>query len=224
MHDYVKQLHETLEAHSDKEKAEGMSKYMKNRFAFLGISKPQRAELQKHFLAACKLLPMNELHEIALELWDMNEREYQYVCMEMLQSNKKKWNEDSLQLFVKLVALKSWWDSVDMIASNLIGMYCLPTHAKHVPTMQAFSKDENMWYNRVAVIHQLKYKQHTNEDLLVEVIYNCMHKNEFFIQKAIGWALRQYAYTRPDFVKRFVETNTLSNLAKREALKRIQTT
>jgi 3-methyladenine DNA glycosylase AlkD len=222
LHPVVAELQHVFTAHADTEKAEGMSRYMKNLFSFHGISKPERAVLQKHFVQRCKTIDAVDIITIARQLWSLPQREYQYTCMDMLKAVNKKWNEPMLQFFLKLVGEKSWWDTVDMIATNLMGAYCLRNHEQYKPMMIQLSKHDNIWYNRVALIHQLKYKQHTDAKLLMECIFNCMHKKEFFIQKGIGWALRQYAYVNANFVKRFAETQPLSNLAKREALKHIQ--
>lgn len=103
----------------------------------------------------------------------------------------------------------------------MFGAYWKKNHTQHIPHIMNYATSDNMWLNRVAIIHQLGYKEQTNETLLTDIILLLRDKNQFFIQKAIGWSLRQYSYKSPNFVIDFLEKYTLSNLAKREALKAI---
>lgn len=220
-HEIIEHLTLEFEQASNHESAGKMAQYMRNLFPFYGISKPTRAEIVKPILKQLIAVSTPENYEvIALELWNKPQREFQYVSIEYLEKVEKLWRRQStLELFENLIVTKSWWDSVDTIASHCVGKY-LRTWPQDVETIiQRWNTHENMWLNRTAIIFQLSYKSKTDTELLTRVIDTHSRSKEFFIQKAIGWALRQYAYTDADFVRTFVETHTLAPLSKREALK-----
>ena len=115
---------------------------------------------------------------------------------------------------------KSWWDTVDLLASKMVGPYIKKDYKKYLPNIKAYMKSSDMWLNRTAIIHQLTYKSDIKLEILESAILNVIDQKEFFLQKAIGWSLRQHAKTDVDYVKAFVSTHSqMSNLAKREALK-----
>ena len=124
-----------------------------------------------------------------------------------------------IELFEELIVNKSWWDTVDYIASTLVGYYFEKWPKHKNKKAKQWARDKNLWLNRTAIIFQLKYKENTDLDLLFETILLHVHSKEFFLQKAIGWALRQYAYTDMLQVKKFVATQDLKPLSIREALK-----
>ncbi|WP_290793609.1 DNA alkylation repair protein [Flavihumibacter sp. UBA7668] len=212
-----KELTEAMEFNRDPAKAGPMAAYMKNRFVYLGISQPLRKELSKPFLIESKQLTMEAVLEMAKQLWLLPEREYQYIAMELLYANRKKWNTYSGTYFLQLVTDKAWWDSVDFIASKLVGTWLAEETNRAV--MKEWVKSDNIWQNRTALIFQLNYKNKTDVDFLFSAVRALQHKKEFFVQKAIGWSLRQYHRTSPEQVEEFVETIGLSGLARREALK-----
>ncbi len=208
---------------ADNSKAVGMKAYMKNMFPFLGIQKPARDEITKKWFSDMGNLSWKEQLDVSNRLWKKEQREFQYVAMQLLFKNKKTWTEESIDYFEKLVLSKSWWDTVDFIAANLIGTYFEKFPQEKKKRIRIWKRSENMWLNRSAILFQLKYKSKTDEALLVETINPHLSSGEFFIQKAIGWALRQYAYTSPAFVLNFVKENKLKALSKREALKHFGT-
>ena len=117
---------------------------------------------------------------------------------------------------------KPWWDTIDMIAIHMVGKYmkCFPDQ---IPVfIYPWSKEDNLWLARTSILFQLRYKEKTNTEILAHCIRANLHYREFFMQKAIGWALRQYGSTQPDWVVEFVEQNPLSPLSKREALRKIK--
>lgn len=213
----LKELVEALEFNRDPEKANGMAAYMKNRFDFLGIPQPLRKELSRPFLKAALLLDMPAILQLAEELWKKPEREYQYIAMELLYASRKKWDAASELFFLHLVTEKSWWDTVDFIASKLIGTRF--AGKKKPGIMNAWIGAENTWQNRTALLFQLNYKQNTDAEFLFTAVRCLLPKKEFFIQKAIGWSLRQYHRTAPDKVEEFVESAGITGLARKEALK-----
>jgi 3-methyladenine DNA glycosylase AlkD len=213
----VIELQEAMEFYRDPEKAEQMVRYMKGKFMYLGINQPIRKELSKPFIQAAKKLDMAYILQYGAELWKLPEREYQYVAMELLYAGRKKWDPAAEKFFLSLVTDKSWWDTVDFIAAKLIGG-CWQ-HKTDWSIMKKWVASDNIWKNRTALLFQLFYKEKTDPDFLFWAINELKSKKEFFIQKAIGWSLRQYHRVAPGKVEAFVEAAGISGLAKREALK-----
>jgi 3-methyladenine DNA glycosylase AlkD len=221
---YAQALKNLLAAHAKPEDAFFMAKYMKNHFSFLGIKTPLRVQLWKQFLAEHEnnLFSDTEIvYQTVWELWAMPERELQYCAIDLLEKTKKNWTEDIIFFFEQLLITKSWWDSVDSISGNLIGVYFLRFPNQIRPITEGWMASNNRWLQRVCLIFQLKYKEKTDVKLLFNYIHQLSFSKEFFIQKAIGWALRQYARTDADAIIAFVEVASLAPLSKREALKHL---
>lgn len=219
MHKYIKPLIKLFKANANPANAEPMAKYMKNLFPYLGIKTPKRKELFRDFIKENGLPEISELKQITLDLWDLPEREFQYIAIGILRKFTKKWDEDFIDLFEQLIVTKSWWDSVDGLASWMVG-----EHFKRFPNLRdkyidKWMKSNNMWLQRTCLLFQLSYKDKTDEMLMGSIIISLNGSKEFFINKAIGWILREYSKTNSQFVINFVENNELSNLSKREALK-----
>jgi 3-methyladenine DNA glycosylase AlkD len=219
----VQQLESALERHRNDLEAEGMSRYMKYRFAYFGIKKPKRAVIQKEWFS---LIPREfsqaDKRELVLELWQKEQREFHYVAMDFM----AKWKEKEILLedsnFIEfLLTNHSWWDSVDTLASNYLSRYLRVFPNQKEVLINSWRTSENLWLRRSCLIFQLRYKSETNFNLLRRLILEFKHEKEFFIQKAIGWSLREYAKTNPKNVKKFVEESGIQGLAKREALKHI---
>ena len=221
-HPLVTQVQALFDANRNAYQAPRMAAYMKNLFPFYGLQKPVRAVLQRSFIDATKSLRAEEIHLIVRQLWALPERELQYLAMDTLYANKRKWNDDTLDLFEELVVTKSWWDTVDLLASKMLGAYIRKDYKNYRTRVNGYMRSKDMWLNRTAIIHQLTYRSDIKLDILEAAILNVIHQKEFFLQKAIGWSLRQHAKTDPDYVQAFVSThNSMSNLAKREALKHL---
>ena len=217
-HTYV----QSFENLRNEQLAEPMKAYMKHHFPFLGIKSPARTEALKSFFATHELPGKKELFIEVWEIYRLPEREYQYVAIALLSKKIKSLTVDDLEFLEKLITEKSWWDSVDSIAPTIVGDIVKRDRLEGEKVMLQWSDSDNMWLNRAAILHQLKYKKETNEKILIEIILKHVHSNEFFIQKAIGWVLREYAKTNPGFVRRFAEEHELKPLSKREALKHIK--
>ncbi|MBZ5855861.1 DNA alkylation repair protein [Flavihumibacter profundi] len=213
----LEELLPAMEFHRDPALALPMARYMKNLFPYLGIKQPLRKTLSARFMKEAKDLDNAEIIALADALWNKPEREFQYIAMELLYAARKKWDNKSLPFFCSLVNRKPWWDTVDFIASKLIGTYYAGKHKP--PKMIAWSATNDLWQNRTAILFQLNYKKATDSGLLFAIINRVKHKKDFFIQKAIGWSLRQYHRTDPAAVELFVEQAAINGLAKREALK-----
>jgi 3-methyladenine DNA glycosylase AlkD len=219
----VQQLELEFEKNRNEFEAEGMSRYMKNRFTYFGIKKPKRAVIQKQWFSIIpKDFTQEHKRELVLELWQKEEREFHYVAMDFMAKWKDKElvSEDS-EFIEFLLTNHSWWDSVDALASNYLGRYLRVFPKQREIVIKSWRKSENRWLRRSCLIFQLRYKSQTNFELLKSIILEFKHEKEFFIQKAIGWSLREYAKTNPVSVRNFVEESGIQGLAKREALKHI---
>lgn len=209
-----------MEKNRNAENAAAMKKYMKDLFPFLGIKAPERRKLSRSFIKG--FCTVEDFKPYVLNLWELPEREYQYVAVDFLVKKKKHLDTCDIDFIEYLVVTKSWWDTVDAIASHLVGA----VFSKRPELIQKRGEDwlnsENIWLQRTMILFQLKYKEQTDEELLFSIIERTRHIEEFFIQKAIGWALREYSKTSPQAVDRFIGTRELSSLAKREGLKHIQ--
>jgi 3-methyladenine DNA glycosylase AlkD len=217
----VQQLELEFEKNRNEFEAEGMSRYMKNRFTYFGIKKPKRAVIQKQWFSIIpKDFTQEHKRELVLELWQKEQREFHYVAMDFMAKWKDKElvSEDS-EFIEFLLTNHSWWDSVDALASNYLGRYLRLFPIQRETVIKSWRKSENRWLRRSCLIFQLRYKSQTNFELLKSLILEFKHEKEFFIQKAIGWSLREYAKTNPVSVRNFVEESGIQGLAKREALK-----
>jgi 3-methyladenine DNA glycosylase AlkD len=222
MHPYVKGLKILYESHADPTQAAPMRKYMRDQFEFLGIKTPQNVALRKDFIAKHGLPELTDLDQILRDLWWLPQREFQYVAVGLLGKFEKKLPPEFVETIEFLITTKSWWDTVDSIAGNTVGV-----HFKRYPVVRkkyltSWRRSEDFWLRRTAILFQLNYKKETDFDLLREIIKENLGSREFFINKAIGWALRQHARTDPAAVKKFVkETKALNPLSRREAMKHL---
>jgi 3-methyladenine DNA glycosylase AlkD len=215
-------LEKGFSAHASAENAVAMEKYMKNRFTFYGIKTDVRRKVFKEALEANKQEVKNNSRTLAKSLYAKTQREYHYCAIELLiKQLKKDFQPDDIQLIEQLIITHSWWDSVDTIAKYLLGGYLQQFPQETEKVIGAFSASDNMWLNRSAILFQLGYKKATNRDLLFSECIKHRESKEFFIQKAIGWALREYAKTNPEAVKQFISTAGLKPLSTREALKNL---
>jgi 3-methyladenine DNA glycosylase AlkD len=212
-----------FEAQENREVGVQYSNYMKDRFPFFGVRADPRKTIQKQFFPL-----LNEKYtetsrwEFVRELWEKPERELHYFALDWVNSFKPKtYRKEDIDEIYFLLTNQTWWDSVDSLASNILAKY-----NKQFPEMQKvwledWRDSDNFWLKRSCIIHQLKYKTEVDFDLLKNLIKENLHDQEFFIQKAIGWSLRQYGKFNPEAVVEFVNEINLTGLAKREALKHI---
>ncbi|HSI65898.1 MAG TPA: DNA alkylation repair protein [Planococcus sp. (in: firmicutes)] len=210
-----------IEANRNPDFAVPMAAYMRGKFPFLGIKTPLRKELVKEHFSEYHLPKPSELSEVAWEIYHLPEREYQYVAIEVLEKMKNCLTVDDLPFLRQLIESKSWWDSVDAIAPRIVGSVVLANREDGSPIMLDWSHSDNLWTNRSAILHQLKYKEQTDTALLKSIILRHAGSTEFFLQKSIGWALREFAKTDAEWVRTFVDTHHLSPLSTREALKHL---
>ena len=205
---------------SNNELAIPMENYMKNNFTYFGIKTEKRRAIFKSNYEQNKPEVKSNFRTIALELFQMKEREFHQTAIDLLVKEfKKNYVLEDIQLIEKLIITNSWWDSVDTIAKYILGGYLLQFPSETLKVIERFSNSENMWLNRSAVLFQLSYKGKTNFEILKSECEKHKHSNEFFIQKAIGWALRDYSRFNPNEVKAYVNSTNLKPLSRREALR-----
>lgn len=200
-----------------------MAAYMRDKFAFFGIPSRERRVLQRR--AATGLpAPMGvELIEVASALWAPDQRECQYAACDHLIRHVGALGTDSLAAIEGLVSEKSWWDTVDALATRVVGPVVAGGGTAARAVMDRWLDSPEMWLARAAILHQLHYGQDTDADWLFAACLRWAPSREFFLAKAIGWSLRQYARTDPAAVAAFVaaHTDALSSLSRREALKHL---
>ncbi len=177
-----------------------MAAYMRDQFAFLGVGAVERRK------ATRGLLPRTLDRELVDALWALPEREFQYVACDHLRTAESA-PADWLRT---LVTTRSWWDTVDALAAP-VGRSCTPEQ------MRAWARDDNLWVRRAAILHQLKRREATDTALLAEILAANLGSGEFFIDKALGWALREYSRTDPAWVRAFLDTHRVAALTRREA-------
>ncbi|ESU25157.1 alkD protein [Flavobacterium enshiense DK69] len=199
-----------------------MEAYMKNNFPFFGIKTNQRREILKELWKIHKEEVNQKARTTGWELFSKKEREFHYCSIEILiKELKKNYVKEDIQLIEKMITTHSWWDSVDIIAKYLLGNYFIQFPEETKKVISKFSNSDNMWLNRSAILFQLDYKDKTDAQLLFSLSEQHKDSKEFFIQKAIGWALRDYSRFNPKGVMDFVMKTNLKPLSKREALRNL---
>ena len=218
---YLSAVITTFAAHANPENALPMARYMKNHFAFFGIKKPERVLLSKKVIRELGILPAEELPKLCQACFQQPQRELQYFVYDLLASRMKELPVNFLDTIEALIQQKSWWDTVDFLAPKIGGKLLLRFPEAIVPRTQPWIESDNIWLQRSAILFQLDYKSKTDAELLFRYIRRRADSKEFFVQKAAGWALREYGKTNPEAVQQFISTNTLAKLTVREGMKRI---
>jgi 3-methyladenine DNA glycosylase AlkD len=214
-----------LASRGDADKARAMQAYMKSTMPYRGISLPELRAVCKQVFAEHPLTSCEQWQEAVLQVWrNAAFREERYAAIELLllKRHRECWTPQLMPVLEELITSGAWWDLVDPIApviGDLLHRY--PNQVR--PQMRAWSTDPDIWKRRMSIICQLSLKRETDLDLLYSNIEPNLSDREFFIRKAIGWALRQYAWTDPKEVARYVAAHEsrLSGLSRREALKNI---
>jgi 3-methyladenine DNA glycosylase AlkD len=221
MHPYLQPITKAFQSNADTAKAEWSKAYLLNQFGFFGLQTPERRALCKAHYKTYPVKNYEELERIVRACFALPEREYQYFGIELFAHHKKSWQSSSIVLMEECILTKSWWDSVDHIASEWLGPY-FKLFPEKIPSVTGkWNRSKNMWLQRSSIMFQKAYKKNTDTVLLSKYMLHHKDSGEFFIRKAIGWALREYSKTDPAWVKQFVKNNKLSALSEREALKRI---
>jgi Predicted DNA alkylation repair enzyme len=209
---------------ADPGKAPAMAAYMKTDSGFYGVQKPDRIPMFKEVKKNFKPASRADYEEAVLALWKLPYREEKYMALEYATQFVKLATPETMPLFENIVREGAWWDYVDVVASHLVGNVYLTSRGKIAPIMDAWVEDDDFWIRRTAILSQLRHKKDTDEKRLFRYCKARAHEKEFFIRKAIGWALREYSYTAPDAVAKFLLDNkaTLSPLSFREGAKNLR--
>ena len=198
--------------------AESMSKYMQDKFRFLGIRGATRTEIYKKYFPDARKTK-NIDWDFVESCWNKEEREFQYVVVYYLKAMQKFLKREDISKLKYLIVTKSWWDTVDLLA-KVVGSLVIRIEG-YDQIMLEWSKDSNIWLKRVAILYQLSLKEKVDKQVLDKILVNNLGDSEFFINKAIGWALRDYSKFNPEWVREFLEKNKndMVNLSLREASK-----
>jgi len=216
--EFIKSLEKEFNKHSDPSIAKFQKAYMRNQFEFHGLTAKKRREIQNSFL---KDNQITDLKKVITSLWNLKHRDYQYFAQELIYSNHKKFKVDDIDLFEYMIIHKSWWDTIDFLSPKILGKYFNLFPEEIEINIQKWILSNNIWLQRSSLLFQLKYKEDLNTQLLKKTINSLSNSNEFFINKAIGWVLREYSKTNRSWVLDFLSKNKISKLSVREALRYI---
>ena len=219
---FILELENQFKEKANSLEAEKMAKYMKNHFGFYGIKTTERRLIFKNIWKKHQEEINNNFQSIVWELFNKEQRELQYCAIEIaMKEFKGKYKKEVILFIEKLIITNSWWDSVDTISKYILGQYLLE-FSEMIPEIVAkFSNSNNMWLNRSAILFQLGYKEKTDFELLKSICIQHQNSTEFFIQKAIGWSLREYAKTNPKAIIEFVTKSNLKPFSRKEATKNL---
>jgi 3-methyladenine DNA glycosylase AlkD len=225
-HPLILEVRSALEQAADPQKAPKMQAYMKSAMPYRGVSAPEQKAIWKEIFAEHPLSSREQWQGVALTLWRdaaFREERYAAVALTALEGYAPYRTMTSVPMFQEMIVTGAWWDFVDAIAGRQLGDILRKDTVRMPALMRRWARDRNMWKRRAAILCQLGFKRATDLRLLYDCIEPNLPDKEFFIRKAIGWALRQYAWTDPRAVKVYVNANRerLSGLSVREALKNV---
>ncbi|WP_406206508.1 DNA alkylation repair protein [Streptomyces sp. NBC_01017] len=218
----LERLTATYAAAADPLRAAGARAYMKDVAPFLGIPTPERRALSRAVLTGTPRPDEADCTAIALRCWELPEREYHYFAVDYLRRHVGRCSSGFLPVTRHLITTVSWWDTVDALAAHVVGGL-VAADPKLTADMDDWIVDDDLWVARTALLHQLRYKDHTDTRRLFAYCLRQSGHTDFFIRKAIGWCLREYAKTDPEAVREFLarERGRFAPLSVREALKNI---
>jgi len=217
--DYITCLEASFTKAANQHIATQQMAYMRHQFVFYGIKAADRRVLQKPFLVKAYLPAKHDLNKLIIDLWSKPARDFQLFGQELVQQYQHHLELEDIAILEYMVTHKSWWDTVDFIAINLMGPYFKKFPEQRAVYVQKWLASNHIWLQRSALLFQLKYKDELDTVLLALTINALLGSKEFFINKAIGWVLRQYSRTNPYWVSTFVEQTPLENLSRKEALR-----
>ena len=219
MCEYVNTLRTLFHSHVDTVAAAPMKAYMRDQFEYLGIKMPNQRALLREFIAKHGLPELEELPTVLLALWALPEREFQYAALGLLGQFEGSLPPDFIDTIEVLLTTKSWWDTVDSLTTHTVGIHFRRYPQVRERALGRWRQSDDIWLRRTCILFQNKYKTETDFDLLKAIICENLGSKEFFVNKAIGWALREYTRVDPDGVRAFVAETALAPLSAREALK-----
>ncbi len=212
-----------LSEQADLERSEKMAAYMKTTMPFYGVQAGPRTEIMRPLWPQIQVASHQDYEALILTLWNRPHREEKYIAVRIARRFRKFIDFQSLPLYERLIREGAWWDFVDETASHLVGGVLAKNPEKTWPVLDAWINDPDMWIRRTALLAQLRRKEQTDQETLFRYCLACADEKEFFIRKAIGWALREYADTNPTAVRDFLDFagHRFSPLTIREASKRL---
>lgn len=215
---YFRQLRELFIQAADEAIAEQQRRYLRYQFDYYGLKAPQWFSLVKQFIDQHGLPDLSQVTTLVELCFEDPHRELHYAAIEIVQKQQKKIGSNGIELIEHMIITKSWWDTVDWLA-KLAGIHFINYPADRLPVTRRWMDSNHLWLQRSAIIFQLLYREKTDFALLTNYILQVKSSREFFLQKAAGWALRQYSKYNAQAVQDFVNLNNLAPLTRREALK-----
>jgi 3-methyladenine DNA glycosylase AlkD len=208
---------------ADPAKAVPMAAYMKTEMPFYGVPKPGRVPIGREVKAKFPPVDAEDYRRKVLALWGLPHREEKYLAIGYAWTFRTHVVFPQVDLFERMIVEGAWWDFVDELASPIVGKIVLEDRLLMQPVLGRWIEGPDMWLRRSAIICQIRHKEKTDQAMLFDFCLRRSDEKEFFIRKAIGWALREYARTRPDEVRRFLAEHgdRLSGLSRREAAKHL---
>lgn len=219
--EYCAMIREQFEKAGNPEVAQGQMKYMRYQYEFFGLKAPVWAPIVKNAMKKSGVFSGAELQDYVRLCFKDDHREMHYVGLKMLEKQIKKEERGAIHFLEECIVTNSWWDTVDWTA-KLVGWHFKRFPELQYPTCERWISSEILWLQRVAIIHQLSYREKTDEKLLFELILKKADSKAFFIQKACGWALRNYSRVNKAAVTNFVSNHQLSALTIREGMRLIR--
>ncbi|MCO5275223.1 MAG: DNA alkylation repair protein [Flavobacteriales bacterium] len=221
MHPYLVPLRAAFHSHAHPANAAAMCAYMKDHFPFFGIKAPERRALQQEHVRLHGMLKLDQLPVMARSAFAQPERELHYAAVDLLVKRAKELGPEHLPLLEELITTQSWWDTVDALAVHVVGAVLKKYPSAIEEWNDRWVESNDLWLNRTAILFQNRWKQETDQVLLFANIDRHAARTDFFIRKAIGWALREYGKTDPGVVLEFVRSRKLSPLSEREAVRNL---
>lgn len=219
----VPAVHDRLAALADPDRAMAMRSYQRDQFPFFGVASPAVAAVWREVVRSRPAPDEADVLTAARGLWDLDEREHQYAGMKLLRRYVRRLSTEALPAVAWCLTTKAWWDTVDDLAQNVVGPLVLADRERLRPVLDRWVAGDDRWLARTAILHQNTYKAATDQQQLFTYCLLRAGDTDFFVRKAIGWALRQHARTDPDAVAAFVDDHVadLSTLSVREATKHL---
>lgn len=216
------EIYATFKREENEAVAKGMKAYMRGQFDYLGLSSPIRKTLSKPIVTELSKEPRTIVYALIKNLWNRPEREFHYLALDLyLKVAKKMMEEEDGVLLEWMICQHSWWDTIDFIAPKLVRLYFDKFPNKRDEIIDRWIKSENIWLQRSSLLFQLKQKDEVDYAFMISTIERLTGSNEFFINKAIGWLLREHCKRIPEEIKAFIVSHQeqLSPLSVREGLK-----
>ena len=208
---------------ADPAKAAPMAAYMKTTMPFYGVTKPGRVPIARDLKERFPPVDAEDYRAKVLALWALPHREEKYLAIGYAWDFRRYVVFPQVDLFERMIVDGAWWDCVDELASPIVGKIVREDRARMRPILERWIDGDDLWLRRSAILCQNRHKQDTDQEMLFDFCLRRAHEKEFFIRKAIGWALREYARSRPDAVRGFLADHgdAFSGLSRREAARHL---